>query len=72
MGGFESYGEAFEFDIHNILNEGDLSRRKLFEWWLGEAPEFVCHQCEEEFTLKDDVEEDDEILCRRCRKRNGR
>ncbi len=65
-----TYGEMFEFDIHNIMIEGDLSRRELFKWWLGEEPVFPCTRCKEEFTSARDVYEDDEVLCPRCRKRN--
>jgi hypothetical protein len=63
----ETYGEAFEFDIHNILREGHLARRRLFEWWVGDGT-VACARCEAEFSPSpDDVEEDDEILCSRCR-----
>jgi formylmethanofuran dehydrogenase subunit E len=64
-----TYGEVFEFDIRNILNEGDLSRRELFEWWLGEGAVFVCSRCGSEFTVRSDVEEDDELVCGSCAKR---
>lgn len=64
----ESYGEAFEFNIRNILNEGDLSRRELFEWWLERGPVFFCRRCEEGFTPPEDVTGDDEILCPRCQR----
>lgn len=64
-----TYGEMFEFDIHNIMIEGDLSRRELFKWWLGEGAEFSCRRCDEEFTPAHDVCEDDEVLCSKCRKK---
>jgi hypothetical protein len=69
----ETYGEAFEFDIHNILREGDLSRRELFEWWLGDDPTLTCGRCDAEFSPRLDDVEEDEILCSRCRgKERGR
>jgi DNA-directed RNA polymerase subunit RPC12/RpoP len=69
----ECYGDSFEFDIHNILREGDLSRRELFEWWLGKEPVFTCGRCEEEFSLRpSDIDEDDEILCSRCKSKAER
>jgi DNA-directed RNA polymerase subunit RPC12/RpoP len=69
----ESYGERFEFSIDTVMNEGDLSRRELFEWWLGKDPEFTCGRCDEDFNpRRSDIEEDDEILCSRCRSKAAR
>jgi hypothetical protein len=64
-----TYGEDFEFDIRNILSEGDLTRRQLFEWWLGDGTVFACGRCEAEFTPSEPVEEDDEVLCAKCRRK---
>jgi hypothetical protein len=61
-----TYGEDFEFDIHNILREGDLARKRLFEWWLGDGTVFACEQCESEFTPSESVDEDDAVLCPKC------
>jgi DNA-directed RNA polymerase subunit RPC12/RpoP len=62
----ERYGEAFEFDIRNILSEGDLARRELFRWWL-EGSVFTCRRCKGEFSLRiEDVDQDDEIVCPPC------
>lgn len=66
-GTVDTYGERFEFDIENILREGDLSRRALFEWWLGKDPEFTCGRCWKDFTARlSDIDEDAEIVCPRC------
>ncbi len=65
-----TYREDFEFTIYNILNEGDLSRRELFRWWLGEDAILGCGRCGREFRVAWEVEEEDEVLCEACCKRS--
>lgn len=64
----ETFGDAFEFDIHNMMIEGDLARLELFEWWLRKKPTFTCERCQKEFSPGHDVEEEDKIFCPRCLK----
>jgi DNA-directed RNA polymerase subunit RPC12/RpoP len=66
----ECYGDEFVMYLTELVrDEGALERRRLFEQFVQGAT-FTCGRCREEFTTKGaGVEEDDEVLCSRCRKR---
>ena len=65
-GGFQSYGEMFEFDLHEMWNASESTRRPWFEWWLSTST-FECESCEAEFTPDPMMlEEDSEVVCSRC------
>jgi hypothetical protein len=65
-GGFESYGEMFEFDLHEMSNASEYTRRDWFAWWLARSS-FDSVSCEPEFTATAAAtEEGDEFLCPRC------
>jgi hypothetical protein len=47
-GGFESYGEMFEFDLHEMSKASEHTRRDWFERWMSRRT-FDCGSCETEF-----------------------
>lgn len=68
----ECYGDEFELYLTDLLSGArSPGRRRLFEQFV-QAAVFFCGRCREEFEVKcaDDVDEDDEVLCPRCRKKN--
>ncbi len=71
MGGLESYRDRFEMYLTDLLRgEGYMTRRLMFEVFVRESL-FFCGRCQEEFetTSANDVAEDEEVLCPRCRKK---
>ena len=67
----QCYGDEFEqYLMELVRDDGSLERRRLFGQFVWDAT-FPCGRCQEEFTVKGvSVEEDDEVLCSRCRKRS--
>ena len=68
----ECYGDEFEMYLTDLLrDEGSIERHRLFKEFVRGAA-FVCGRCRGEFEMRpaDGVEEDDDVLCPRCRKRN--
>ena len=68
----ECYGDEFEMYLTDLLRgEGTLGRRRLFEQFV-QVTVFHCNRCREEFEMRSagGVEEDDEMLCSRCRKKS--
>jgi hypothetical protein len=64
--GNDCYGDRFEFDLHEMRNASEETRRHRFEFWLT-GQSFACQSCEEEFTPNmATVEEGDEVLCPAC------
>ncbi|MGH9463940.1 MAG: hypothetical protein ACRD1X_22280 [Vicinamibacteria bacterium] len=65
------YGDHFEMYLNDLLrDEGSLGRRQLFEQFVQRAV-FDCNRCREEFEMRSvgGVQEDDAVLCPRCRKK---
>ncbi len=48
-GGFKCYGDMFEFELHEMRNASEYTRRPWFECWLTGCS-FECESCEAEFT----------------------
>jgi len=67
----ECYIDHFEMYLTDLLRtEGSVERRRLFEQFVRGAA-FVCGRCRQEFEMKPDgIEEDDEVLCPQCRRKD--
>jgi hypothetical protein len=67
-GGYRSFFEGYLYSI--LGGESETERERLFRAFLADAV-LPCSNCAQEFPVRSqDVCEDDEVLCERCRKQN--